>query len=161
MKSRFTTIIAFATSAMVFGTTLLSHAAPDSGVIEAADQSATLSEDQSKAAFGGWGIETQHISKSVKPGDDFFTYVNEGWIKSTKIPAGYWDYGQTSILGAHTDQTRSRYYPCRRQSIRAQRRLAPANWRPLFQLHGHQSHRKARAFANPKRFETDTGDKNP
>lgn len=56
------------------------------------------------AVFGNWGIEIQHFSKSIKPGDDFFTYVNEGWIKSTKIPDGYWDYGQTSILGAQTDQ---------------------------------------------------------
>jgi endothelin-converting enzyme/putative endopeptidase len=62
------------------------------------------SGSQEKAAFGNWGVETEFISKSVRPGDDFFTYVNEGWIKSTKIPAGYWDYGQTSVLVAETDQ---------------------------------------------------------
>ena len=55
---------------------------------------------QGKAAFGNWGIETDRISKTVSPGDDFFTYVNEGWLKSTRIPDGYWDYGQTSILEA-------------------------------------------------------------
>ncbi|WP_051884668.1 M13 family metallopeptidase [Chryseobacterium luteum] len=41
-----------------------------------------------KAAFGDWGIETRFISKSVKPGNDFYTYVNEGWLKSSSIPAG-------------------------------------------------------------------------
>jgi endothelin-converting enzyme/putative endopeptidase len=41
-----------------------------------------------KATFGDWGIETRFISKSVKPGNDFYTYVNEGWLKSSPIPAG-------------------------------------------------------------------------
>jgi hypothetical protein len=34
----------------------------------------------------------------------FFTYVNEGWISSTEIPPGHWDYGQTDILGLRVDQ---------------------------------------------------------
>lgn len=41
-----------------------------------------------KATFGDWGIETRFISQSVKPGNDFYTYVNEGWLKSAKIPPG-------------------------------------------------------------------------
>ncbi len=44
--------------------------------------------DRGKAAYGNWGLETRFISKSVTPGDDFYTYVNEGWLKSSKIPAG-------------------------------------------------------------------------
>jgi putative endopeptidase len=51
-----------------------------------------------RPAFGNWGIATQHLSRSVRPGDDFFTYVNEGWIKSTKLPAGSWDFGAFSEL---------------------------------------------------------------
>jgi putative endopeptidase len=51
-----------------------------------------------KAAFGDWGVETRHVSRSVRPGDDFFTYVNEGWIKSTKLPADSWDLGAFSEL---------------------------------------------------------------
>jgi endothelin-converting enzyme/putative endopeptidase len=54
--------------------------------------------------FGPQGLATQTRSKSVKPGDDFFSYVNEGWVNSTSIPEGYWDYGQTSVLGAKVDQ---------------------------------------------------------
>jgi putative endopeptidase len=42
-----------------------------------------------KAAYGDWGIETQFISKSIRPGNDFYSYVNEGWLKSAKIPTGY------------------------------------------------------------------------
>lgn len=41
-----------------------------------------------KPAVGDWGIETRFISKSVSPGNDFYTYVNDGWLKSVRIPAG-------------------------------------------------------------------------
>ncbi|WP_454828415.1 M13 family metallopeptidase [Pseudoxanthomonas wuyuanensis] len=50
--------------------------------------------------FAPQGVDVRHRSKTVRPGDDFFTFVNEGWIASTPIPDGYWDYGQTSILAA-------------------------------------------------------------
>lgn len=53
--------------------------------------------------FGPQGVDVRRQSKKVKPGDDFFTFVNEGWIDSTPIPEGYWDYGQTNILGARVD----------------------------------------------------------
>ena len=35
------------------------------------------------------------IDRSVKSGDDFFTYANGGWIKANEIPAteSYWDSG--------------------------------------------------------------------
>ena len=43
-------------------------------------------------------------SKSVKPGDDFFAFINGGWVNTiSSIPEGYWDYGQTSIGGAKVD----------------------------------------------------------
>ncbi|WP_165570266.1 M13 family metallopeptidase [Chryseobacterium sp. FH1] len=41
-----------------------------------------------KATFGDWGIETRFISKSIAPGNDFYSYVNEGWLKSSSIPTG-------------------------------------------------------------------------
>jgi putative endopeptidase len=104
MKFNFTPIIAFSIAIMVFRTSVLSHSAANTNAVHTANQSSTLSKNHDRAAFGNWGVETQYISKSIKPGDDFFTYVNEGWIKSTKIPEGYWDYGQTSILAAETDQ---------------------------------------------------------
>lgn len=49
-----------------------------------------------KAAFGDWGIETKFISKSINPGNDFYTYVNEGWLKSAIIPAGAWGFNSFS-----------------------------------------------------------------
>ena len=41
-----------------------------------------------KAQIGAWGVDTAGLSRTVAPGDDFYRYVNEGWLKSAKIPAG-------------------------------------------------------------------------
>lgn len=41
-----------------------------------------------KPMLGKWGLETQYLSPSVSPGDDFFTYVNEGWIEKAQLPQG-------------------------------------------------------------------------
>lgn len=43
---------------------------------------------QTAPAIGAWGVDTASFSKTVKPGDDFYTYVNEGWQKTATIPAG-------------------------------------------------------------------------
>jgi putative endopeptidase len=41
-----------------------------------------------RAAIGHWGVDTTSLSQSVRPGDDFYRYVNEGWLKTAKAPAG-------------------------------------------------------------------------
>jgi putative endopeptidase len=41
-----------------------------------------------KPVFGKWGVETQFISSKVLPGDDFYRYVNEGWLTTKTIPSG-------------------------------------------------------------------------
>jgi endothelin-converting enzyme/putative endopeptidase len=54
--------------------------------------------------FAPQGIDLSTISHTLRPGDDFFSYVNEGWInRTTKIPDDHWDYGQTDIVGAIVD----------------------------------------------------------
>ena len=37
--------------------------------------------------FGTWGYDKSSMDASVKPGDDFFAYVNGGWTKKTEIAA--------------------------------------------------------------------------
>ena len=34
-----------------------------------------------------WGLYLNYIDRSVKPGDDFFSYANGGWLKTAQIPA--------------------------------------------------------------------------
>jgi putative endopeptidase len=48
--------------------------------------------------FAPQGIDISTISKTIRPGDDFFSYVNQGWVDRTVIPDGNWDYGQTTVL---------------------------------------------------------------
>ena len=41
-----------------------------------------------QAAIGAWGVDTAGTSQSVRPGDDFYRYVNEGWLKTATLPPG-------------------------------------------------------------------------
>lgn len=38
--------------------------------------------------FGSWGVDTQSLSKEIQPGDNFYRYVNMGWLETAKIPEG-------------------------------------------------------------------------
>ncbi len=40
-----------------------------------------------KPVYGDWGYNTSAMDRSVKPGDDFWAYVNGSWDKSTQIAA--------------------------------------------------------------------------
>jgi endothelin-converting enzyme/putative endopeptidase len=44
------------------------------------------------------GIEIENISPNISPGQDFYEYVNDGWLKRTEIPADRSNYGAFSVL---------------------------------------------------------------
>ena len=44
------------------------------------------------------GINLSNMDKNVRPGDDFFSYVNGSWVKSTEIPADKGRYGAFDLL---------------------------------------------------------------
>ncbi len=48
--------------------------------------------------MGSWGIDTAGMDRSVKPGDDFFAFVNGTWAKNTPIPADRSSYGAFATL---------------------------------------------------------------
>lgn len=50
----------------------------------------------------GVGINTAFMDTTVRPGDDFFQYVNGGWIKVTEMPADQGRWGSFSELGEVT-----------------------------------------------------------
>ena len=58
---------------------------------------------EDKAMFGEWGVETKNLSKTVSPGDDFYVYVNEGWLKSTEIPKGFPTMGSFVFVHIQTE----------------------------------------------------------
>src|SRR5471030_590174 len=41
---------------------------------------------QGKPQYGSFGLDLSAMDRSVKPGDDFFQYVNGGWLKTAVIP---------------------------------------------------------------------------
>jgi putative endopeptidase len=49
--------------------------------------------------YGTWGVDLDGMDRSVKPGDDFFKYVNGKWAASTQIPADKTAYGAFAVLG--------------------------------------------------------------
>ncbi len=44
------------------------------------------------------GIDIAGMDRSVNPGDDFFSYVNGGWMKSTEIPADRTSFGAFDVI---------------------------------------------------------------
>jgi len=42
---------------------------------------------QDSPHFGTWGVDLSSMDKSVKPGDNFYDYVNGAWQKTAVIPA--------------------------------------------------------------------------
>src|SRR5688572_3723169 len=48
---------------------------------------ATPVAEAPKVALGTFGVDTAQMDTSVKPGDDFFKYVNGKWLASFQMPA--------------------------------------------------------------------------
>ncbi|HLJ75015.1 MAG TPA: M13-type metalloendopeptidase [Thermoanaerobaculia bacterium] len=57
--------------------------------------------------YGTWGVDLNGMDKTVKPGDDFFRYVNGHWAATTQIPADKTSYGAFPIL---TDLSEARVH---------------------------------------------------
>ena len=51
-----------------------------------------------KPILGSFGIATENMDTSVQPGDNFYEFVNGGWLQNTEIPSDRSRYGAFSIL---------------------------------------------------------------
>src|SRR5688572_4104257 len=49
--------------------------------------------------YGTWGIDLEGMDTTVKPGDDFFKYVNGKWVATTQIPPDKTSFGAFALLG--------------------------------------------------------------
>ena len=58
-----------------------------------------LQAQGAKPVFGTFGIDTAQMDTSVKPGDDFYRYVNGKWLSTFQIPADKSAYGACDLLG--------------------------------------------------------------
>ena len=68
------------------------------------DAAATASAEAPAARIGRWGIETDAISDTVAPGDDFFAYVNAGWLDRSEIPPGFSRFGAFTELSLESEE---------------------------------------------------------
>jgi putative endopeptidase len=69
----------------------------------AQDGPAPKAEDKSAAetpqmTFGTWGVDLTQLDPAIRPGDDFFGYVNAKWIANNPIPAEFSRYGAFTML---------------------------------------------------------------
>lgn len=73
-------------------------------VAMAADPSDTASNPQ----LGAWGVDLTGMDRNVRPGDDFYSYVNGAWQARTEIPADKTQAGPAaSLQDIALDQTRA------------------------------------------------------
>src|SRR5918993_2013758 len=57
-----------------------------------------------KPTFAPWGVDLTAMDRSVKPGDDFFRYVNGAWDKRTQIAPDRTFVGIDSVLNDQLDR---------------------------------------------------------
>ena len=54
--------------------------------------------------FGTWGVDLQGMDRAVKPGDDFYKFVNGTWEAKTEIPADRSSWGGFAVLRNLSDE---------------------------------------------------------
>jgi len=86
-----------AASVIVLGT--LGCSGDKSGLSNEAAQSLT----QARPVLGSFGVALENMDHSVRPGDNFFKFVNGRWLDETEIPADKSSYGGFSILADLSD----------------------------------------------------------
>jgi putative endopeptidase len=52
----------------------------------------------------GLGLDTGHMDSTIRPQDDFFSYVNGGWLAETEIPADRVRWGSFDALADHAEE---------------------------------------------------------
>jgi putative endopeptidase len=48
--------------------------------------------------YGSWGFDIAGMDRSVKPGDDYYAFVNGTWARNTTIPADRSSFGAFAVL---------------------------------------------------------------
>ena len=57
-----------------------------------------------KPEIGQWGVDLSSMDKKVRPGNDFFKYVNGTWLKTAKIPADRTGTGSFLLLRIRSEK---------------------------------------------------------
>ena len=92
-------------SALLLAVAAAAFAVPAAGFAQSAAAPAAEQEYKPQMTFPRWGFDIKDLNKSVKPGDDFFAYVNGKWEARETIPPQY-PYSGVALalrLGAERD----------------------------------------------------------
>ncbi|WP_326984639.1 M13 family metallopeptidase [Chryseobacterium sp. MYb264] len=66
-------------------------------------EKAVVAEPVKKEEVKEEGINLSYMDKSVRPQDDFFSYVNGNWVKTTQIPSDKASWGSFNALRENVD----------------------------------------------------------
>ena len=66
-------------------------------------QKSVVNATNSGPELGSFGVDLDAIDPSVKPGDNFFKYVNGTWLENTEIPADKSRFGSFDLLRDRSD----------------------------------------------------------
>lgn len=62
------------------------------------DGTEVMTVETAKAELGAWGVSTEYIDETVKPGDDFYQHVGGKWLDTFEIPDEFSSYGSFTVL---------------------------------------------------------------
>jgi len=81
----------------------LSACAPNDASTEAKATKTSEVKAVAKAELGSFGVDLAGMDTSIKPGDNFFKYVNGTWMANTEIPADKSNYGSFTKLADRSE----------------------------------------------------------
>ena len=88
-----------------FAVLALTLAACNNAADTKTDGAVKTAEMNPKAAvLGTFGIATENMDTSVQPGENFYEYVNGGWLKNLEMPADRTRYGAFSVLSDQAEK---------------------------------------------------------
>jgi putative endopeptidase len=83
---------------------LLAACSPSNDTQSASSSGAATEAAQAKPELGDFGVELVDMDLNVKPGDDFFRYVNGHWLDTFEIPEDRTRFGSFTVLADRSEK---------------------------------------------------------
>jgi hypothetical protein len=84
IKMKNTTLIISAL--LVLNVSHNANSEPEKSTPAPASETAPATTTPADANPNYWGVDTKNIAKDIQPGEDFYRYVNKGWLDTTAKP---------------------------------------------------------------------------
>ncbi|MEP9357398.1 M13-type metalloendopeptidase [Sphingomonas sp. KR3-1] len=83
---------------LLLATAMAAIAVPAIGFSQQSSAPVAAGADAGATRYGAWGFDLTGMDKSVKPGDDWYRFVNGAWNDRTQIPADRSSFGAFAVL---------------------------------------------------------------